>query len=335
MTNSLSRRAEALDLAEELLGDIELSRIAPIDMARRASRLARLLDDTEGMAWLAYEIGGFPQTHEALLEAEAFDAARRSNRVFTNEKGEERVWTTSLGQLGAEVEASRVQLAAAEDKPISLTTPNLPAINKAIEGNRSERWGLRNIIARRQSLLEKIVGAIHDYVSARYQELRFGSAVESAFEVVRQNVDAELSELVPDALPKLTAAFENATSSNPESWANAAATCRRLLKATADALRPPGEPVEGREMTDPRYINRLVDWITNQSESQTTVDLVSSDLEHLGARLDAADDAGHKGAHSEVDRHDASRFVAGTYLLLGDILRLRNVRESGSNLSLN
>lgn len=88
----------------------------------------------------------------------------------------------------------------------------------------------------------------YDYVAARYQELRFGAAVETAFEVVRREVDATIGDLVPDALPKLSAALESATSSNPEHWANAASTCRRLLKAAADVLRPPGPPVHGRQM---------------------------------------------------------------------------------------
>ena len=47
-----SRRAEALSLAEELLADIELRRVAPPDVARKTYRLARLLDDDEAMEWL-------------------------------------------------------------------------------------------------------------------------------------------------------------------------------------------------------------------------------------------------------------------------------------------
>jgi hypothetical protein len=169
---------------------------------------------------------------------------------------------------------------------------------------------------------------LHEYVAARYQELRFGAAVETAFEVVRRDVDAAIGDLVPDALPKLSAAFESVTSSNPEHWANAASTCRRLLKAAADALRPPGPPVEGREMGDAHYINRLVDWIVNQAESDTEAAMIRSDLEYLGQRLDAVQSAGHKGAHAEVDRFAASRFITGTYLLLGDILRLRRSSRS-------
>ena len=85
----------------------------------------------------------------------------------------------------------------------------------------------------------------------------------------------------------LAAAFENASSDNPEHWSNAAATCRRLLKAAADALRPPGPDVNGRKMGDDNYVNRLVDWIVNQSESDTAAKLIASDLEDLGRRLDA------------------------------------------------
>jgi len=163
---------------------------------------------------------------------------------------------------------------------------------------------------------------MHGYVSERYQELRFGSAVESAFEVVRQDVDASIGDLVPDALPMLSAAFENATSNNPEHWANAAGTCRRLLKVVADALRPSGAEIDGRKMGDGNYVNRLVDWIVHNSKSETSAKIITADLSYLGQRLDAADAAGQKGAHAEVDRFDASRFITGTYLVLGYVLRL-------------
>lgn len=155
-----------------------------------------------------------------------------------------------------------------------------------------------------------------------YHGLRFGAAAESAFEVVRKEVDAALANLIPDALAKLAAAFESAASGDPEHWANAASTCRRALKSAADRLRPPGEPKGERLMSDPAYVNRLVDWVVSRPGSNTAKSLIFADLEYLGRRLDAADAAGHKGAHGEVDRFEASRFLVGTYLLLGDLVRL-------------
>jgi hypothetical protein len=120
----------------------------------------------------------------------------------------------------------------------------------------------------------------------------------------------------------ISAAFESAVSENPEHWANAAGTCRRLLKAVADVLRPRGPDVDGRKMGDSNYINRLIDWIRENSRSDTAAGIASADLAYLGDRLDAADGAGQKGAHAAVDQLEASRFITATYLLLGDVLRL-------------
>jgi hypothetical protein len=225
------------------------------------------------------------------------------------------------------IEAGKTQIAAASDPPVSVSSANPNQFVVPPKGNAAERASVRNYVSSQQALLDNIVGAIHTYVAERYQELRFGSAVESAFEVVRREVDASIAELVPEALPMLSAAFENSTSNNPEDWANAAGTCRRLLKAAADKLRPPGPAVEGRAMGDGNYINRLIDWIVNNSTSETATRFISSDLSYLGERLDAADGAGQKGAHFTVDRFDASRFITGTYLVLGDVLKLS--RESG------
>ena len=54
-----------------------------------------------------------------------------------------------------------------------------------------------------------------------------------------------------------------------------------------------------------------------------------TDLEYLGHRLDAIADAGNKGAHAHVEKVDASRALVGTYVLLGDILRIADVPSTG------
>jgi hypothetical protein len=324
MASPESRRAEALTPAEQLLTEIELSAIGPADIARKASRLARLIDDTEAMKWLQFEVSGYPKP----FTPDAVAAALRSNRLVRDSNAASGdgpgpfYWTQTLGELAATIEASKAQISAATDAPVSVSSSNPYQHVAAPTGNTQERSAVRNHISRQQAILDNVVGALHAYAADRYQELRFGSAVESAFEVVRREVDLSIGGLVPDALPMLSAAFENATSSNPEHWANAAGTCRRLLKAVADELRPPGPKVNGRKMGDSNYINRLVDWIVQNSESETATKIITTDLDYLGERLDAADKAGQKGAHSVVDRFDASRFITGTYLVLGDVLRL-------------
>jgi hypothetical protein len=229
-----SRQAEALVLAEELLGDIELRRISPADVALKATRLARLTDDADTEAWLAYEIVGYG---EGTLTEHSQRAAARSFRHAPNTPdGSRRWWTTPLGQLQANIESNRAVLA-------TLTGDVAGDMALLVERDRQQqRQHLTSQTAQQVALVDRILGAIYVYASRVYQALRFGSAVETAFEVVRTDVDLRLATLIPDGLAKLSAAFENASSSNPEHWANAAATCRRLLKAAADALRPPGDP---------------------------------------------------------------------------------------------
>lgn len=321
-----SRRDEAHRLAEQLLDDIELSRIPPMEVARKTSRLARLVDDAEAMEWLRHETGGYLSVNNE-LPPPAWNAAIRSNRTFQAADGSWKALTPTLGQIQANIDASLAQLAAAVDRPVSLSSANPSQFVTAPGGNTVERANLRNFIGSQQELLDKVLGALHQYVSEQYQQLRFGAAVETAFETVRSQVDAAIGSLIPDGLPKLTAALENAASNNPEQWANAAAGCRRLLKAAADALRPPGPPVDGHAMDDDHYINRLVAWILEQADSETSAAIVEADLQYLDQRLHAAANAGHKGAHAEVTRVEASRYVTGTYLVLGDILRLRKPED--------
>ncbi len=315
---STTRREEALDLSEELLSDIELSRIEPMAVIRKASRLARLLDDTDAMQWLSYETNGYGAPPGKPISPEAWAAAERSRRPSEDEEGQTSANCRLVGEISAWLEGAKTELANGSGD----TSSSEMAIVVEREKARRRNQILRGV-TEQQSVLDKVIGSVHEYVGERYQELRFGSAVETAFSVVRQEVDGRISALVPDALPMLTAAFENAASDNPEHWQSAAGTCRRLLMTAADRLRPPGEDVNGRKMGQGNYVNRLVDWIVSQAESETAAEMTVTELQHLGPRLDAADGAGQKGAHvgeNPVTRVEASRFLTGTYLVLGDIL---------------
>ena len=78
-SGSTDRRAAATNLAEEILADFELRRIGPVDIVRKASRLARLLDDDESLEWLKFEIAGYPL---GALSTDAWRAAKRSGRLY-------------------------------------------------------------------------------------------------------------------------------------------------------------------------------------------------------------------------------------------------------------
>ncbi|MFC1469409.1 AbiTii domain-containing protein [Rhodococcus qingshengii] len=322
---TINRRSEALEFSERLLTDFEESNISPVDILRRASRLARLLDDTDALEWLSIEIAGYESyERDGGLNAKGWAAAVRSGRKYRNQEGHDVVATESLSGLQSKIVASKLQLAASADAPSSVTSANPNQFVSASYGNKVERDRLNGSITRNQATLDKVLGAIFQYVSAKHVELRFGSAVESAFDRVRTFTEAELSDLVPDALQKLTAAFELSTSDNPEHWADAAAYCRKLIIAVADTLQPAGVPINGRKNGAENYVNRLVYWVEQRLTSNTTGKAIVSDLEDFGKRLDAFAGAGNKGAHARVEQSDADRFIIGTYMLISDVLRLRS-----------
>lgn len=322
------RVAAAAILSDQLLEDIEMARLGPADQIRRASRLARLLDDADALEWLNQEIDGYRLLGSGLTAAQVKAATRSGRRVDPSKDGKVRFSTSSVDKIQADIEGAKQQLGAAADAPVSVTSANPYQVVNPPAGNAKERSLLREFISQRSDLLGRVTGAVHRYVSEKNLELRFGAAMESAFSVLRQEVDGKIATLVPSATIKFSSAFENASSNNSEDWANAAGACRRLIKAVADELRPPGEPVGSIKMTDDKYINRLIDWISQQHElSETPKDVIRRDLEFLGNRLDAFADAGHKGAHAEVSKYEASRYITGTYLLVGDILRLREASK--------
>ena len=105
-----NRRAVALQLSDELLADFEWTRLPPIALVRKTSRLARLLDDLEAVSWLSFEQSGYQDKATGQVNSVATAAAMRSGRCFYDEARKENlVHTDSLGQLQANGEGAKAQ----------------------------------------------------------------------------------------------------------------------------------------------------------------------------------------------------------------------------------
>ena len=151
------------------------------------------------------------------------------------------------------------------------------------------------------------------------------------FSKIRQDVDKRIAAVVSPTVQKLVAVYDNLASENPEDWANAVHSCRRILQDLADALYPPREPISKTvddntieiKLGKDNYINRLMQYVESKSTSKRFIGIVGSHLAFIGERLDAVFQSTQKGSHAEiVDRREADRYVVYTYLLVGDILSL-------------
>lgn len=148
-------------------------------------------------------------------------------------------------------------------------------------------------------------------------------------------MDDAIGSTVPNAVQKFSAVYENLISENPENWANAVHSCRRILQDLADAIYPPsehdkiigeGETSKTIKLGKENYVNRLMCYIEDSSSSIRFVDIVGSHLSFIGERLDSVFKAAQKGSHDRiVTREEADRYVVYTYLIVGDILSLKQI----------
>ena len=172
---------------------------------------------------------------------------------------------------------------------------------------------------------------IYEFAVRKHYDLKLAGVADDVFGRIRSSVDDSIGLVVPEAVRKLSAVYENLKSDNPEDWANATHSCRRVLHDLADAVFPAQvetgtRKVNGKEIKiklgGDQYINRLIAYIEGWSESTRFNEIVGSHLRYMGDRLDALFGAAQKGSHSTVTKQEADRCVVYTYLLVGDILSL-------------
>lgn len=307
---------EAETLSSGILEDLEYNQADLSIIGFKVLRLARLLNDFEAQQLFEWECGGYPLNLNGKVDRNVWEAAREAGRAYFDRGSKskapsESIFRHSIEELEQIISTGKISLEVSSNPP--------------------ERRYAQKRVLEASGWLSSRRTFVYKYVLQKNYELRFGGLVDDVFGRVRSSVDSSINLTVPAAVRKLTAVYDNLSSDNPEDWANAVHSCRRVLQDLADSVFPAqSEPlirkVNGEERkiklgTD-QYINRLVIYIENMSESGRFVEIVGSHLKYMGDRLDALFHAAQKGSHAAVTKDEADRCVIYTYLLVGDILSL-------------
>jgi hypothetical protein len=359
------RRDEALRLAEDTIGMLELGSGPLTPIVLRGLRLARLLDNQEAATWLRLELQGYknsiaadwpryaafsgreappplpPAADAASIRRQARrrqpepddvdDAEAEAAQQPPASQPEDYWWPSPI----EEIEAKIIQL---EEELRALVLPTmLPQTHANYQQNifgsvpiDAERV-LNPILARRAATAAELArwrhitatvrGTLHEWLSRTLVGLKFGALLDTAFSRARARLDQLLAARAPDVARSLASAFERARSRDPEEWSQALTSCRRALKALADQLYPPTDQViEGHELTDAKYLNRLIRFASDNISSASQERLVLSTLDSVVARAEALNDLASKGVHSDVDEADLELTIIHTYLLAGELL---------------
>lgn len=219
-----NRSEEALNLAEEILKNIELEEISLSSVAMKCLRLARLLGHPIMKAF-QYELSGYPTDEKGSILPEAFNLARIFNRVFYDKddqgKVKEYMFLKSPAELEYSLEASK--------KKLEVSTAPL------------ERSFLPGHISKLAKNIGKLKAAYYQYVLEVHYRMKFGAITEEIFNRIKRRADKKLQEICPGAFQKFVTVYENLTKKEEENWANAVHSCRRILKDFADSLFPPSK----------------------------------------------------------------------------------------------
>ena len=336
--------AEAFELSEEILTQLELADTPLGNLALKTCRLARLLNDTDHQTIMTYEAGGYPHGPEG-TPPDVWALGIRAGRGYQERDQKTKalnsyIYTQSISQLEETLKTSTLALSVAHDPNVSYSSANPNQYMVVGSQNRIERDFIRKLITTTSERLASRRSMIYNYALQRHYELKFSGLADDIFTRTRTRVDNQIGSIVPDAVRKLTSVYDNLASENPEDWSNAVHSCRRILQDLADAVFPAADEVRvkvvgGKEqqvkLGQDQYINRLVAYIEDNSSSERFEQIVGSHLKYIGERLESVFQAAQKGSHSTlVSREEADRYVVFTYLLVGDILSLAYKGKPGN-----
>jgi len=321
---------EALKLSEEIIKNIELSEISLSNIALKTTRLSRLINDFEMTEIMKYEISGYPISPSGFVPKDKWKLGIKANRL-KSEETTQYIYHESIEQLEGELDFNKIAIEVASDADISFHSVH-PS-QRPYTGNWKERTEIRERSINASQKLASRRSFIYQYVLQKYLELEYSNIADDIFANIREKVDKNLGDLVPDSIERFNAVYVNLNSENTEDWSNAVHSCRRILEDLANSVYPATKDkkieIDGKEkiikLDKKHYMNRIMEYLVGASKSKSFTSVIGSQLKYLKDRLYSIYEATNKGTHTTiVSKEEANRIVIYTYLLIGDILSLKD-----------
>jgi len=313
MTNQ-SRSHHILELARELLDDIELSRTSAESLILKASRLARWVGTDEVRHWLKLEMGGYSSTDPISLKYMSITGR------WTDIEKKKGYWGP-LAQQEALIIAERAKLAAmripdtAGDYALLATSNATNAMTVSA-----------NLISRVSGIKSRVLATLHSFVSDVYYEKEFDSLAESIFEQYKADVDTLISEHCGEVLMKIPQVMDRLADGTEESISQALTTCRRIIESFADSIYPSSDvPIvmggNTVKLDADKHQNRINAFIYVRTSSKTRRQRLRQNLANLFDRVCS-------GIHNDVSPEEARSLFLNTYLFLGEVLHLEKSNQA-------
>ncbi|HDT1288678.1 hypothetical protein ACQ86C_16945 [Enterobacter asburiae] len=314
----LVRSEHELELAKELLDDIELSRLKVEQLILKASRLARLCGSEEFQNWLGYEMRGYYSNVDLSLRYMGLTGR------WTNREKEEGYWSP-IAQIDSLIMAKTTELE-------SMTTPNVSGIefaNTVLTNHLNTRATISGMISKLTGIRSRVLGILHTFTSEIYYEKELDYLAESIFENYKKDVDNLISGICGDVLQQIPSVVNRLAEEEDESVSQALTTVRRIIDSFADTIFPPSDEtyeIGGNNLSldASKHLNRLNAFVHQRVESKSRRDKIRQNLANLYGRVST-------GVHADVSVEEAKSLFLNCYLLLGEILHISKLAKIENN----
>lgn len=306
---NVSKSEYIIELSRDLIDDIELSRLGAQALLLKTSRLARYADDEEIREWLRFEMQSFD--HSAI----SLKYMTKTGRWTDREKEEGYWWP--LAKIEATLEAQKQKLSlmripdTSGDRAVIVIDRISAQINHATKN-----------ISTFEGIKTRVVSLIHDFVTNVYYQKTFDNVAEQIFDAYKKDIDNLIAENSGDILGQIPSVITRLSSEDKESISHALTTCRRIIDSFANHIFPAKDETINigdnvLSLKQDKILNRINAFIHQNSQSESQKKKLRQNLSNLYDRVSA-------GVHSDVDYSEAKSLFFNTYLILGEILTLRN-----------
>lgn len=318
----MTQKAEALNLLEQALKDLDSPKSSILSSVQKLSRAAVLVDNLDIQIWCQIQFGDQKFVGEikkllAIVTREDYPSGEVQQQELDKEiKKLEKLGLKRGVHLVSEELSLKNYVKGGGFLSIGFIEERYSDLARAKKGNDGTYY--KTPLYNHLSYVRR---KAHEFASDLYNKLRFSGTVSSSFDVLKTVVDDKLLDLNPLLAEQLMIAFRSVSASNAEEWSQALTSCRRLLEGLADELYPANQSsLKGRTLGQGQYVNRLWAFMDGAIQSESNRDLAKTHVDFLGAWLEKTNKIANKGVHADVEQVEAVKAVFHTYLVIADLL---------------
>lgn len=241
MSDYSTKRQKAKEACDKAINGIEDGTISDSSVLLLCKKIARLLNDTEGMEWLEYESSGYPKDENGhiLHEAWKIGVAHGRSYKFTDKTGKTReaIFTELSGELESIVQGDKAALNNYSTQGFSVSGDHAAIATNNLTHAVARGTGiLLNDIKTAERRLEILKSQYYNYALKWQIELSFGNVSKTIYDEYCEIVDNYYTKLPTTIINKLSAVEDLMEDGNPERYAQVLTSCRRLWSEVAKHL---------------------------------------------------------------------------------------------------